>query len=166
MNSVDSSMDVAAWSPSSRYRILAPDSVEMFAPNHTGLFTLSQPMPAGRSLAGFSFTMQYLAHEDYDGAGLAINNPPHKNNLFGLSFRNQSFENKGMLLKEPFEVRLRMAYQFLLRPAAGHTEAAPVFDLLINGRDVVRIARPLSHIGVFAWEAHVQFDDIRLLLNP
>lgn len=158
-------VDISAWRPSSWYKIHSPHTVEMFGPNHTGMFTLSNPISSGNTLTEMSFTMQFITHEDYDFAGLAINNPPHKENFFGLSFRNQTFESKALALKDPFEVRLLHPYEFILR-REDKSDPASAFNLTINGRQLARIQKPLTHLGIFVCEAHVRFDHMHVLLNP
>jgi len=154
--------DLKSWTSSARYKILEPDGVEIFAPDHTGAFTLWSQLPAERKLKAISFSLSFLAHEDFDFAGLAINNPPHfRDHLFGVSHRNKTFKTKNLEFPVPFEVNLNKPLSFALT-AGSSANGAPSCILSVEGARMCEISKELTHVGLFAWEAHVRFENLRI----
>lgn len=159
--------------PSTRYKALSDDSVEIFAPNHVGFFTLTLPVPEGMKLLSASFTLTFIAHEDLDCAGFALNDPPNPRGLFGISQRNKTFRAKHSEVPSPFGVELLTPYEFLLKRGAPDSSAGLLerggsdesFRLTVNGRHFTSIPGPVPHLGIFAWEAHVRFERIRFMFG-
>lgn len=153
------------WHPAAHYTVLAQDALEIFSPNHVGFFVFYCPLPQGAVLEEFSCTLRYLAPEDYDFAGLAINYPPHKKNLFGLSRRNGTFE-AGTLYKGPFDVQLETPYLLTLRQdSADFDSPVPWYRFFVNGQDLAGLQTTITHVGVFANEAHVRLEKIHVTLR-
>jgi len=156
---------IQEWVPSTRWQTLGPNAVEIFSPDHVGFLILSQPIPAGARLVRLEVRIRYRAHEDYDYAGLAVDDPPHKDALIGVSLRNRKVEARAIALAEPCEVELRRPSHLVLRlDTTIPGEAAPEYEIVFDGRVVGRWTRPVTRYGVFACEADVELTDIHVEL--
>jgi hypothetical protein len=153
------------WVPSTQWQTLGPDAVHIFSPDHVGFLILSQPIPPGFHLVRLEVQIRYRAHEDYDYAGLAVDHPPRKDALIGVSLRNRKVEARAVSLAAPCEVELDRPCHLALRlDDATAASDSPEYDIVFDGLVVGRWTRPVTRYGVFACEADVELTEIRVEL--
>lgn len=156
---VPSPADVRHWRATAYHRFRPDDTVELFSPNHLGIYALRSPLPPERTLGRLSCAVRFLEPVDYDFAGVVLGEPPTKDNLFGPSRRNGTLEATGLGLKAPHPMSPDAPIRIdVVRDAAGD------YDLRVDGASVARWSRRVEVVGVFVAEAHALFEQIRVEL--